>query len=346
MTATLPGANTGYVPNHEASGKMVVDFSRNVKDFSLNKYIQIVTTKQAIGYYLEMTVEQAGRGGDPNKYVWPDGDDAPSGTDGTESSEFKPFRAERFAPTFRLGDMGVQQATWDIVAQHARITAQLAMTLRTQRCVTVLTTSGNYASTHRSAVGSISGNTGNWAQSTTARQTIKHSLNYAANIIKKDTLAAVKTKDLILVVSPDTAIGMSESQEIVDHIKGSPMALAQIRGDLPGGNVEFGLPDTLYGYQIVVEDAVKVTSKKGATKAASYVLPSGTAFMCARPGGLVGLENAPSFSTCTLFVWNQNDMSVETKNDTDHKRTSGRVIDTSVPIMTAPVSGFLFTSAV
>ena len=348
MPATFPASHNGFVPNHEASGKLVVDFSRNVKDFALNKYAQIVTSKDPIGLYLEMTVEEAGRILNTNlsDLVWPDGNDAPAGTDGTESFQFRQYRLERYAPSFRLGELSIEHTRWDIVAQHAKIHAQQAMTARTQLAITALTTSGSYDSTHRSAVASISGNTGTWAQSTTARQDIKRSFNTAYNVIKKDTLAAIKAKDMMLVIGPDTAMGMSLSQEIIDYIKGSPDALAQVRGELPGRNLEFGLPDRLYGVEIVIEDAVKVTNKKGATKATSYVLGSGTAVMCSRPGGLEGVANAPSFSTLTLFVHEKYDMAVEQWNDVNNKRTVGRVVDMHVPILTAPVSGYLFTSAV
>jgi hypothetical protein len=245
-----------------------------------------------------------------------------------------------------LGDQAIGQADWDVLNQHAAIKAQQAMTARTQKAITALTTAGNYASTHTSAVASISGNTGNWSASTTARQDVKRSLNSAADLILKDTLAAVDVNDLILVMSPTCARKVSECQEIVDHIKGSPEALAQIRGELPGENAIFGLPNKLYGFTVVVEKCAKVTSKKGATKAVSYVLTDTTPFMCARPGGLVGVAGAPSFSTCTVFVYEKDEMSVETLDDRVNRRQLISVVDNFDTVMTAPVSGFLFTSAV
>lgn len=344
---TFPAANTGYVPNHEASGKLVVDFSRNPKKFAVNRYAQVVPVEQDIGYYLNMTIEEAGRilNSDLSDFVWPDGNDAPVGSDGTESFEFLAYRAIRYAYAARLGRKTIRQASWDILAQHMAIKAQQAMTARTQKVATLALTSGNYAATHTSNVASISGNTGTWPASTTARQDIKRSLNYAADIIIKDTLAAVEAEDLIVVISPTLARGMAECQEIVDHIKGSPEALAQIRGELPGRNAMFGLPDKLYGFPIEIEKTVKVTSRKGATKATSYVWTATSAAMVSRPGGLEGVANAPSFSTLTVFVNKEEEMVVETKEDDDNKRTNGRVIDTFAAVMTAPVSGFLFTNA-
>lgn len=345
-TGVLPGGMNTFIPNHEATGNLVINFSRNPNKFALNRYAQIVPVKQTIGYYMNITVEEAGRivDSDLSNLAWPDGNDAPTGEDGTEYFNFLQYICQRIAPTFRLGEMGVQQATWDVVAQHAAIKAQQAMTARTQRAMNQVQDSSKWG-THTSAVSSISGNTGNWLQSTTARQDIKRSLNFAAESILDDTLGAVEPSEISLVIGSGMAKSLAETQEIVDYIKGSPMALAQIRGELPSRNAIYGIPDTLYGFPVEVDITRKVTSRKGATRAATSVLDNTKPFMCSRPGGMVGVAGAPSFSTISIFVWEKNDMLVETKNDTDNKRVVGRVVDTAAAVVTAPASGYLFTSA-
>ena len=324
---------------------MVVDFSRNPSKFAIAKYAQIVPVKQNVGYYLKMTVEQAGRivNSDLADMYWGDGQDEPSFNDGTESFDFLSFTSKRYASGFRIGYLAGEQAGWDILAQHSRIHAQRMMTGRTQLAATALQTSGNYDATHTSAVSSIPGVIGKWDVSTTARKDIKRSLDYAADQIRMDTLGAVDISDLMLVISPDCARAMSVSQEIVDYIKGSTDALKEIRGEIGPLN-GYGLPETLYGYKVVVEDAVKVTSRRGATKVSSYVFGRTSPVMVARPGSLEGVYGSPTFSTITLFV--KEEMTVESKNDPDNRRTRGRIVDDEVPILTASVSGFLFTSAV
>ncbi len=342
MAAVFPSAADTYVPSHEASGKLVVDFSRNQEDFAVNRYCQIIPADKITGYFLRMTVEEAGRilNTDLRDFVWEDGQVAPLGHDGTESHEFFPFRCIRYAYSVNLGDLTIDQASWDILAQHSRIKAQQAMTARTQKAITVLTTQANYDSSHRLNVTTITGNTGNWSQSTTARQDIKRSLNTAAELILDDTLAAVDINDLMLVINSALAADLSLTQEIVDYIKGSPEAVAQIRGELPGRNTIYGLPDKLYGFPIVVEKTRKVTTHKGATTARSQVLAKATPFMASRPGGLIGVQNAPNFSTCVLFV--QEEMTAETKRDDDNRRTKARIVDTFDAKLVAPASGVLF----
>jgi hypothetical protein len=345
MAAAYPSSTNVFVPDHAASGKLVVDFARNIKDFAVNEWCQIVPVKKPIGLYLKMTIEEAGRIQQTNlaNFAWPDGADAPKGDDGAESFEFATYRTERRAFPVRLGDMTIDNASWNITAQHASIKARQAMVARTQLAVTAATTSGTYDSSHRVDVTAITSNSGSWAESTSSRQDIKRSLNYAANLILQDTLNGIRMDDLILVINPTLAAEMSECQELVDYLKHSPDALAQVRGELPGKNVLFGLPDKLYGYPIVVEATYKVTSKKGATRAVSAVLPTATPFMCARPGGLVGVADAPNFSTHCLFA--SEEMTVETLKDISNRYQILRVVENVAAVVVAPVSGVLFSNA-
>lgn len=344
MTATTAGPNTTFIPDHAATQNLVTDFSRNPKSFALAEWAQYVPVQKTEGRYLSMTVEMAGRILNSNlaDFLWPDEAEAPTGYGNLEYFEWLSYVAKRYAFPFRIGQLAADQATWDILAQHGRQSAQRAMTARTQAAITLMTSTANWSTGHYSAVSSISGVTGKWDVSTTARKDIKRSLDYAAETILKATLGAVNQEDLMLVCSPGCARKMATSQEIVDHIKGSPSAEKELTETLSTPN-RFGLPNKLYGYKVVIENAVKVTSRKGATKATSFVLADTTPFMCSRPGGLEGIEGSPSFSTCTVFL--QEEMTVESKYDQDNRRHQGRTVDCYAVTLTAPISGFLFTAA-
>lgn len=343
MVATFAAENNTYVPSHEGTQGMIVDFSRNVNDFPLNKYVQIVPVTKSNGLYLRMTVEEAGRIVNANlaDYVWPDGADAPEHTDGTESFEYEPYWTKRTAYGFRLGQKASTQASWDIIAQHTRIHGQKAMTARTLQVATALTDSNNYDATHTSAVTSIDGVTTTWAASDVSSQSIQKSLYHAAQVILQDTLSVVRQDDLHLVISPEAAAQIRTSAEVVAYIKESPVALAQIRGELPGRNVMYGLPDHLYGFPVVVEDTARVTTRKEITTSRSFVWPDNYAVLCSRPGALEAPEGGPNFSTCCLFMYEE--MTTELKNDADNRVVKGRVVEDYDVVMTAPVSGFLFT---
>ena len=351
-TPAFPASGNVFVKDHRATNGLIVDFSRNPSQFALNKYAQIKGVAKEAGYFLKMTVEECGRilNTDLSDFVWADGQERPLRNEGDESFLFQDYKTQRYDYGFNLGDKAVNQADWDIVGTHSRIHAQQAMTARTQLAKTMLDTIGDGSlggsSTHTSAVASITGNTGNWGQSTTQRQDIKRSFNYAAQLILQDTLSAIDETSLIVVMPPAVAIEMSECQEIVDHVKHSETAIDQIRGDgkFKNPNARFGLPLQLYGCDIVVDATYKTTSKKGATAAKEAVLGTNVAYMVARPGDLVAPSGGPSFSTLTLLALEE--MTVETLRDERNRRVEGHVVDDICLVLTAPVTGFRFTSAV
>lgn len=339
--AGYPSSGNTFIPSHEASGSMMVEFSRNPADFALNKYVRIVPVTRDQGYYLEITAEQAARMTDSSgrDRDWHDGHEAPTGDDNLEKFNFVPYLTARKAHPFQIGQKAVGQASWDIVASHSRIIGQQAMTYRTQLANTVLVTSGNWAGNTATA-SSIAG--GFLDQSTSTTMIIKKAFLGVSRRILLATLGVVKQKDLIAVMNPTTAERLSESQELVDFLKQSPFALAQVRGDVPNENGLWGLPETLYGVKLVIEDAVKVTNMKEATKATSFIHGDGTILFCSRPEGLMGSEGVPSFATLSLFVFEE--MTVEVKSDVDNRRIAGRVVDDFVAKVTAPASGYLLTS--
>jgi hypothetical protein len=348
MTVAYPGGNTNtYVASTEATQNMVVDFSRNPQSFAINNYVQIIPVTKDVGYYTSMTMEEAGRLLQPNAsdHVWPDGEDAPDDRGQTESFQFVPYQTKRYFYGFRLGQKASQQASWDILAQHGRIKAQQAMTARTQMAVSLLTTSGNYPTGNTADVTTISGVTGRWDVSTSARQDIKRSIDYALDTIRRATLGGVMLDEFRLVMSPGCARKLAVVQEVTDYIKSTPTAIDYIRGKL-GPQAQYGLPNELYGVPIVIEDAVKVTSRKGAAKTTSYVLGDSTPFLCSRPGLLVApvdTQTAPRFATACCFMYEE--MTVEGKYDPDNRVNKGRIVEDFVMAMTAGIAGFLFTNA-
>lgn len=342
MAYSVPGGFNTYIPSFDATGQLVAAYSRNPKDFALNKYSTLTSVKKSSGYYMRITAEMAARvlNSDLSDFIWPDGNDQPTGEWGKESFSWFSFSTQRFVYPFRIGYKANEQADWKVLAAHAAFSAQQAMTARSLRAYTVLTTTSNYDSSHVSAATALGG--GFWSAGTGANPIIKKSLNLMAQRIALDTVGAVKPKDLAVVIDPVIADAMGRSQEMHDFLKGSYWAEAQVRGDRESQNGFWGLPDQVYGYPVIIEDAVRVTSRKGATRAASYIPAGNTAVMIARPGGLTSVAGGPSFSTLHQFVY--EDMTVEQKDDPDNRRISGRVVDDFDVQVVAPASGYVLTN--
>ena len=346
----FPSNLSVFVPSHEASGSLLVGFSRNVDDFPVNKYIQIFPSTKMIGLYASYTSRNAARiiSNTDAEHVWADGDACPPGLNNLESFQFVPYVTQRRVYSFTLGELTVDQMSFDLLMTNSRDMAQQSMTARTMLVQNGLQGAAWGANTAAVNGGILSAGqnwrTGNNGEGTNQGPNIKLSLQYGQQTINLATIGVVKPRDLTLVVNPDTAQKMAASTEIQDYIKQSPVALAQLRGDVPSQNGVWGLPDTLYGVNVVVEDAVRVSSRKGAgTDSLGYVMPNGIAFLLARPGKLEGLAGSRSFSTVQLFFF-QDEMTVETLYDINNKRYLGRVISNYIPVVATTYSGFYFTA--
>jgi hypothetical protein len=348
--AGYPSGTNTYVPNFAASQSLVVGYSRQPNTFQLPRYTQYVMAKNNTGWYFVWTSRQAARilTSDDREHVWSDGDAAPTGINNVDSGQWYLFGTTRRAYPFMLGQMAVEQAEYPLIAAVAGDAAQQCMTARTLLTYNALSGASwgsNTAAVNGTILGAGQGwNTGQDGLGTNPGPNIKKSFQYADKIINLQTIGVVQPRDTTVVVNPTTAMAMAASGEIQDYIKQSPFALAQLRGDVPNQNGRWNLPDTLYGHPIAVEDAVRVSTNKGASSTTiGYVVPDGEAYMLARQGELEGLQGTRSYSTVQIFFY-QDEMTVETMYDANNRRYSGRVVSNFSPVVVSTISGFKFTS--
>lgn len=348
MPAVYPSPTNVVVPNLEATNRLIVDFARNLNEFPVLRYTQIMPVKTITGLFIRMTVEEAGRilTSDLSEFVWPDAQDAPTGLDNTESFQFETYRAERYVFTAAIGERTQEAAQWDITNQQANIKARQAMTARTQMAVNRIFNTSAYPASHVIDVNATFG--ARWNQATTSNLVIRKSLNAAVQRILDDTLGAVRPKDLILLMSDNVARAIAESGEFADYLKGSPDALGALRYQFKDDSTlpnAFGLPKRLYGLEVVVDDTRKVTTKKkSAAPTVEPVLPSNMAAVISRVGALEAVYSPVAFSTCMFFI--KDEMKVETVYDQINKRTLIRVIEDYDCQLIAPATGVLLTNVV
>jgi hypothetical protein len=330
------GGQSAYIPstNDLATGALQVEFTRSVNTFPLTRYAQIVPVTKMEGYYLRQDVADNARVSDMNEFIWPLGNDAPTGKQ--NAFEFLPYSCRRYGFPFYIPQETANQAAWDVVAQHARTKAQLAMTRRTIEAATALSTSGNWGGNYASDPTVAAIGAGYWQASSVLNGHIQKTIQTVLQLIGYSSAGAVQARDVIMVISPKVAQTISQAPEIKEYVK----FMAQSVSFLQGSDTfsRWGIPQTLFGLgDVVVDDSVKVTSKKGATNAQSWVLGDG-AYFVSRPNGLVGVEGGSSFATLQIFAY--EDMTVEQFNDPQNRRMVGRVIDNSVSKIVAPVAGY------
>jgi hypothetical protein len=343
--SVVGGGLSTYIPstNDLATGALQVEFTRTVNSFALSRYAQLVPVTKMTGYYLRQDVTDNVRVTDQNEFIWPLGNDRPTGKQ--NAFDFVQYSTARYAFPFYIPQETTQQAAWDVVAQHARAKAQLAMTRRTMAAASTLATTGNWGTNYTSAAGTSVNAwtaTGDWSLATASNRWIQKSIQQVMQLVGQSSGGAVSPNQLIMVISPNVAAKISQSAEVLEYVKYNPASPSFLQGS--DTYSRWGIPPTLFGLgDVVVDDSVKVTTKKNTSGTAtySYVLGNG-AYFVSRPGGLVGVEGANSFATLQIFAY--EDMTVEQFNDPVNRRIEGRVIDNSTPAVVAPVAGYLISN--
>lgn len=337
MADFAPGGIDSFIPTLDAaSGGLQVEFSRNPKRFALNRWAKVIPVSKEAGYYVRIDSEEAMRIVSTQEFVWPKGQDRPSGK--KRDVTFVKFTTERYEDGFRLPRETVQQAMWDIIGAHARMPAQRMMTLRTMLALTLVTTSSNWDSAAYSATGTAVGG-GAWTGSSEANQYIKSGINAMAIGAVQRSGGTITLDDLVLVMNPNTALALSKAEEIRAMVRNTQYAQEYQRQS--GIYKTYGLPPDLYGVPIVIEDTVKVTARKkpGTARTKAWALADNKVFMVSRPGGLVGTEGVPEFSTVQVMCY--EDMSIEADSDSWNRVEKGSVVDNHVPVLAAPILGHL-----
>ncbi len=73
-------------------------------------------------------------------------------------------------------------------------------------------------------------------------------------------------------------------------------------------------------------------------------MPDQQVLVASRPGGLIGVEGSPDFSTLGLF-WFEDEMTLETFNDAKNRLIEGHVVENTDEQVLSPLSGYLLTSS-
>lgn len=342
MAQVYPGALNTYTPAfnaQRASDEMIVEYSRNPSSYSVNKYSQIRKVDERAGYFARMNTDYAVRVVNATEHAWNDSTDRPTGR--TRPHEFVAYTTRRYSDGFRMGGIAREQAAWNIIASHARGSSSMMMTLRTLLGVTELTTTGNWGSNTDTAV-NVGG--GVWTGSTAANAFIQKTFQTVIENVAKSTGGAVRAGDLACVISPTTAHAMAQSPEVIQYVINQPAALQYFMSTELFQT--YSLPPTLWGVQIIVEDAVRVSGREeiAQEEVGAYIMGNFAAFV-ARPGGQAGIDNAPeapTLSTLTCFI--KEEMTVETFDDPENRRTNGYITEDYVFELTAPASGYLVQS--
>ncbi len=317
-----------YIDTFDITGKLIVDYVRSDK-WTVNQVCTITPVNKPSGLYLRVNPNGAvrSRSADGRETVWADKQDSPSGEGNDAEFEFFPFECRRHRETRRIGWVARDTADGiDIVDIETKQGMSKLMTSMYRDFMTVATTSGNYTISGHVQTATAWGG-GLWTAGTINTPTIRPSLHGMALKIIRSSTAAVTMSDLNLLISPVAATAMAGSQEIRAYLAQSPSAMEQVMGG--GKNSAWGLPNELYGINVIVQDReVYDTANKGETESIDFTWPQNTAVLSARPGGQENNNSSSNFSAFHVFQYKgdskggtSGDLQVETFDHPQHRRT-------------------------
>lgn len=353
-------AFNGFIP--EATGQ-VIAFVRQESEFALNKYVQYVPAPKPVFEFAKLETDEWVRVESDEEFAWEDGDERPRG-DAYKirftTTEGKCYRRD-YPST--LGYRAIDNTVlWKPRPAHMAMNITKAMTNRTKRTKTLLQTTSNWPSSNVADVNVLNGGRGKWPlgsddPSSPNYLAIYRSLIAAARRIHLLTNGRVRIKDLQTVVSPNLAIAMAQTPEMLQYVRETPQAINILKEGFSDSEEMWTLPERYKGFKFVVEDAPIVDSNPtdaptiwtgeatfDVNPGRHYIWDDATAVMVSRPGGLDGEYGAPSFSTVQLYHFDGL-LRVKAFDDSEHERVKMHVEEDVGYVLAAGLAGFCMTNA-
>lgn len=359
----------GYMGDAESQRRLIVGFTLNEEDYALNNYVTVFGADKPKGFYLRYYSPDMVRVpfGDGKDLRWADGADRP------RAGENPRFVNEQFE-LFRYGDMtflGDQAEEFSdigpLIPTIQTAFASQFMVRRTIAAHTALTDStayppggtvhyySKYGVLANAAVtlGYNAGYFGVAGTNTVFDGTINDPLlgkmlKHGVVTILKRSNGRVKPQDLMLLMNPNTASRLANTQEIRAYLaqQSNSIDVLQGKGATPLWPT-FGLPNPLYGLKVLVDPTTKVTTKQAHTAedTQTFVIQDGLMSIVARPGGVSGMPGSTGFGSLALWQHKKQAMKPETFPDVENRRVKIAFSDMFVVKLVAPEITFTVADA-
>lgn len=335
------GGFSGLIPLFDASGHLIVSYSRNPKSFPINNYTAMQVCPGGRGAYLRFDPLSAHRIKPDNK--WAFGVPRPSGYENQLAFSQQNFVTERYSFHTTLDKFGVDVASFDVQKMHTERLAEQAMISRTKITNTVMTTSALYPATHVVDTGTtIAG--APLDQGTTANPLLYKALLAAAKLIQDDT-GRVKIGDLSVLINDNTARKLSLTREIREYMMQQADSAKMLEMPKTGYSLagSYMLPDFLYRFKIYVEDTRYTSNTPDAVgDVLSPTFPDNTMVVFLREGDLEKSYGASGYTSFTQFIF--EDLVAEANVLPYERIVQFAVTDQYTCEMTAPPTAVLYTN--
>lgn len=342
----------GFIP--EPTGQAIA-YVRDPAKFKFNQYAQVVNCPAPVVTYAFLDPDQPVRVVTDQEFDWPDNMPRPKPQSNLGNFLWNEVRVFRRYYGYTVGEQAANTAKgWNPTAFFNAIVASQAATNISNRFVALMEATGGWGANTATAT-VLNGGAGKW----NVASSDETSVNFLA--IKKSLLEAIRRASLAtnnmmgfsdwrLIISPGLAIAMANTSEVHSYLAQNPVALEQLRGNAPNQNMMWGLPATLYGVTLIVEDAPRVNIRQSADGTVAtlgtqkvFCKSDTSAVLCSQVGGLDGQYGSPSFSTFQRYIY-KYELSVEARYDEWNKLYEAGVVDQFKEVLAAPQAGFLITT--
>lgn len=355
MPFVYTGQFNGYVP--KATGQLIA-YGRDPRKYKLNRYTQLIPVDDALFIYYEIHPDDFVRQAVDNGAIWEDGAKRPEQTGQRVRHKTVEGQCIRRDYDFQIGWETLTRADYNVLMANTVSAQNECMIAWTQEVITLAETASNWSSNTAAAADLAGG--AEFTMGTPENPVIKKTLGELAETITLNTNGIAgdfensENVGLLLVLSPQQARRMASTPEIHAIYKESLHAEALVGKQAVNPNAVFQLPRMLYGWEVVVETAVRVSERAqadgdtalttGSPAPRRFVKNNTDVIVCSRPGGISGQIGAPNYSTFQRYHKGA-EMTLKTFDDAKHEYTDGHVNRHGVTKLAAPATGFLITAA-
>jgi hypothetical protein len=360
----------GYMGDDASQKRLMVGFTLNEEDFALNNYITVLGADKPKFYYMRWASADFVRVPHENgiDLRWADGADRPR-------AQENPRFTNELVELFRYGD---QTTIGELTQEFSEIGPQIPiiqdsfasqfMVRRSLATQTELTTSGNYPTGHyyadwgdlanaAASLGYPVGYFGAAGTATGADGTINDplfgkALAHGVKQILRRTNGRVKIQDLMMVMNPNTADRLKNTQEVRAYLAQQAGSLDVLKGKEPSMWPTFGLPNPFYGLKVLVDPTTVTLSKQDHTTVdnQTFLMDDGLVSIVARPGSVAGMPNSAPSGSLTLWQYKKYAMKPSTFPDPENRRLKVAFEDFFTVKLTCPEATFtigdIFTATV
>lgn len=357
------GYQNVYIPGYMGDGalqsRIMVGFTMNEDEFALNNYVTLFGADEPKFYYQRfynadfVRVEHA----TALDARWADGAEIPRAHEGPRSTN-QAVELLYYGERDYIGDRVVDLSkVGPLIPIRQNWYATRAMIRRAIQAHTALTTSGNYPSsgtkhyyatwnalaTDAVTQGYPANYFGVAATDTIFTGTINDplcgkALKHGVLQILKRSNGRVKPQDLVLLMNPNTANRLANSQEIRAYMAQQVGSIDVLKGQQPALWPTFGLPNPLYGLKVMVDATTKTTTKQDHVNedTQAFVIQDGLVCILARPGAVTGMPGSEAFSSLALWQHKKWAMKPETFPDPQNHRVAIQFLDAYTVQLVSP----------